>query len=222
MSIEIPYFVDMIISEKQNVIENERPKTTQTSASNASTTVSSTSRETSSISTMTSMSEEKTTTSYKLSQQWSWWNPANRDNDIDPVTTDTDDTTENVDAAAPPSSVLWENVQTMTNSFDAAAINNDTIDQVKDIDYTKTVSNRDNRNNEASEDDTDNKHEEIDDWEISSETFLGQKENGVDHETLRDKYLELMAHNTKLVDILRKTLEMQADMFRRLIRYLFP
>ena len=168
------------------------------------------------------MSEEKTTTSYKLSQQWSWWNPSNRDNDIDPVTTYNDDTTENVDAAAPPSSVLWENVQTMTNSFDAAAINNDTIDQVKDTDYTKTVSNRDNRNNEATEDDTDNKHEEIDDWEISSETFLGQKENGVDHETLRDKYLELMAHNTKLVDILRKTLEMQADMFRRLVRYLFP
>ena len=74
-------------------------------------------------------SEEKTTTSYKLSQQWSWWNPANRDNDIDPVTTYNDDTTENVDAAAPPSSVLWENVQTMTNSFDAGAINND---QVKD------------------------------------------------------------------------------------------
>ena len=221
MSIEIPYFVDMIISEKQNVIENERPKTTQTSDSNVSTTVSSTSRETSSISTMTSMSEEKTTTSYKLSQQWSWWNPTNRGDDIDPVTTDYDDTTENVDAA-PPSSVLWENVQTMTNSFDATAINNDTIDQVKDTNYTKTVSNRDNRNNEASEDDTDNKHEEIDDWEISSETFLGQKENGVDHETLRDKYLELMAHNTKLVDILRKTLEMQADMFRRLIRYLFP
>jgi len=169
------------------------------------------------------MSEEKTTTSYKLSQQWSWWNPANRDNDIDPVTTYNDDTTEkNVDAAAPSSSVLWENVQTMTNSFDDAAINNDTIDQVKDADYTKKVSNRDNRNNESTEDDTDNKHEEIDDWEISSETFLGQKENGVDHETLRDKYLELMAHNTKLVDILRKTLEMQADMFRRLIRYLFP
>ena len=96
MSIEIPHFIHMIISENQNVIENEGPKNTQTSASNASTTVSSTSRETSSISTMTSMSEEKTTTSYKLSQQWSWWNPANRDNDIDPVTADTDDTTETV------------------------------------------------------------------------------------------------------------------------------
>jgi len=171
------------------------------------------------------MSEEKTTTSYKLSQQWSWWNPGN--DDIDPVTVDNDDTTEeNIDgdaAAAPSSSAsLWENVQTMTNNFDAAVINNDTIDQVKDTDYTKTASNRDNRNNEAREDDIDDRHEEIDDWEISSETFLDPKENGVDHETLRDKYLELMAHNTKLVDILRKTLEMQADMFRRLIRYLFP
>ena len=41
-------------------------------------------------------------------------------------------------------------------------------------------------------------------------------------EDIHDKYLELVAHNTRLVDILRTTLELQADIFRRITRYLFP
>ena len=73
---------NLIISDNKEMYEKEA----DSSAIDVSTrTVSSSSRETSSISTMTSiMSEEKTTTSYKLSQQWSWWNPGNHD--IDPVT----------------------------------------------------------------------------------------------------------------------------------------
>ena len=39
---------------------------------------------------------------------------------------------------------------------------------------------------------------------------------------IHDKYLELVAHNTRLVDILRTTLELQADLLRRIITYLFP
>ena len=39
---------------------------------------------------------------------------------------------------------------------------------------------------------------------------------------IHDKYMELVAHNTRLVDILRTTLELQADLFRRMTRYLFP
>ena len=42
------------------------------------------------------------------------------------------------------------------------------------------------------------------------------------NEDIHDKYLELVAHNTRLVDILRTTLELQADIFRRITRYLFP
>ena len=43
-----------------------------------------------------------------------------------------------------------------------------------------------------------------------------------DHQTIQQKYEEMVAHNTRLIDILRSTLEMQADLFRRMIRYLFP
>ena len=43
-----------------------------------------------------------------------------------------------------------------------------------------------------------------------------------DHQTIQQKYEEMVAHNTRLIDILRSTLEMQAELFRRMIRYLFP
>ena len=42
------------------------------------------------------------------------------------------------------------------------------------------------------------------------------------HQTIQQKYEEMVAHNTRLIDILRSTLEMQAELFRRMIRYLFP
>merc|ERR1719233_538509 len=43
-----------------------------------------------------------------------------------------------------------------------------------------------------------------------------------DDKDIKDKYLELVAHNTRLVDVLRTTLELQAELFRRITRYLFP
>ena len=43
-----------------------------------------------------------------------------------------------------------------------------------------------------------------------------------DDKNIKDKYLELVAHNTRLVDVLRTTLELQAELFRRITRYLFP
>ena len=46
---------------------------------------------------------------------------------------------------------------------------------------------------------------------------------GADNKSdIHDKYLELVAHNARLVDILRTTLELQADLFRRITIYLFP
>ena len=43
-----------------------------------------------------------------------------------------------------------------------------------------------------------------------------------DQLTIQQKYEEMVAHNTRLIDILRSTLEIQAELFRRMIRYLFP
>ena len=39
---------------------------------------------------------------------------------------------------------------------------------------------------------------------------------------LRAKYIKLVEHNSKLVDLLRTTMQIQTDLFRKLIHYIFP
>jgi len=46
-------------------------------------------------------------------------------------------------------------------------------------------------------------------------------ETGPEIDGLKDKYAELVAHNSRLVEILRTTLELQTDLFSRILRYLF-
>ena len=159
---------------------------------------------------------------------WTWWNPDKKLADSGQVSE-----VEQFDDG------LWENGQDKNNSVDAV-INNASREPVTDPNYTETVSNRDNRNSERGGENLDDVHYTVSDNHADLiDTLDNYKENHdiinddgnlrvssesvmEDHETLKDKYLELMTHNTKLVDILKKTLEMQADMFRRLIRYLFP
>ena len=42
------------------------------------------------------------------------------------------------------------------------------------------------------------------------------------NDDLRDKYHKLVEHNSKLVDLLKTTMQIQTDMFRKLIHYVFP
>ena len=42
------------------------------------------------------------------------------------------------------------------------------------------------------------------------------------NDDLRDKYHKLVEHNAKLVDLLKTTMQIQTDMFRKLIHYVFP
>ena len=101
----------------------------------------------------------------------------------------------------------WETASSKMND-DEEVINNDVLTkQINDV-----TSNRDNRESLSDDDDDDEREDESG----------ADDDPKIDHEELRDKYIELMNHNTKLVDVLKKTLEMQADMFRRLIKYLFP
>merc|ERR1712038_651363 len=39
---------------------------------------------------------------------------------------------------------------------------------------------------------------------------------------LKSKYVKLVEHNSKLVDLLKTTMQIQTDMFRKLIHYVFP
>ena len=43
-----------------------------------------------------------------------------------------------------------------------------------------------------------------------------------DDEDLKSKYVKLIEHNSKLVDLLKTTMQIQTDMFRKLIHYVFP
>ena len=90
-------------------------------------------------------------------------------------------------------------------------ISNPETESVTQTDYTEKNSSRATREEETGENHLDNHH-------AASES----KTDHDDHETIREKYQALVAHNTRLIDILRSTLEMQADLFRRMIRYLFP
>ena len=45
---------------------------------------------------------------------------------------------------------------------------------------------------------------------------------GEEDEDLKSKYVKLIEHNSKLVDLLKTTMQIQTDMFRKLIHYVFP
>ena len=149
---------------------------------------------------------------------WTWWSPVSFDKSEnkngkgdDRESVENDDGTEER---------LWEREDNTIN--DAPDSNVSETDQ-----RGESVSNRDNREEGAKFDDP---IKTVDNgWDTKEEANTGvyeadrhQDNVGDDKEELRDKYLELMTHNTKMVDILKKTLEMQAEMFRKLIKYIFP
>ena len=90
-------------------------------------------------------------------------------------------------------------------------ISSQETDTLSQGDYTEHTSNRDTREEQTGGNHLNNLHS-------GSES----KTEDDDHKTIEEKYQALVAHNTRLIDILRTTLEMQADLFRRMIRYLFP
>ena len=49
-----------------------------------------------------------------------------------------------------------------------------------------------------------------------------QQVTGEEDEDLKSKYVKLIEHNSKLVDLLKTTMQIQTDMFRKLIHYVFP
>ena len=49
-----------------------------------------------------------------------------------------------------------------------------------------------------------------------------QMEEDEDQDDLKSKYHKLVEHNSKLVDLLKTTMQIQTDMFRKLLKYVFP
>ena len=61
--------------------------------------------------------------------------------------------------------------------------------------------------------------EDQNDDELTGNAVTG---SGAKDDDLRAKYIKLVDHNSKLVDLLRTTMEIQTDLFRKLIHYIFP
>ena len=65
--------------------------------------------------------------------------------------------------------------------------------------------------------DTNESKEGNEDEEEDEQHVLGEED-----EDLKSKYVKLIEHNSKLVDLLKTTMQIQTDMFRKLIHYVFP
>ena len=98
-------------------------------------------------------------------------------------------------------------------------INKKTTEKVTPVDYTSENTNSDDLKNESAGHPNESDKILPENIETSNDAPIRDDESQKD---MKDKYLELVAHNTRLVDILRTTLELQADLFRRIMRYLFP
>ena len=153
---------------------------------------------------------------------WTWWSPVSFDKSEnkngkgdDRESVENDDGTEER---------LWEREDNTINDAPDSNVSSET-DQRRE---SQSVSTRDNREGDAQFDDPIKKVDNgLDSFLKEANTEINNEDDnqndvGDDKEELRDKYLELMTHNTKMVDILKKTLEMQAEMFRKLIKYIFP
>ena len=117
----------------------------------------------------------------------------------------------------------WEHQHTVGETLAEQVINKDTTEKMTTGDYMDVNTNSDDLKSESVGD-----SQELD---VVKETLATHPvkedinntiKDDDSHDNIKDKYLELVAHNTRLVDVLRTTLELQAELFRRITRYLFP
>merc|ERR1712014_48464 len=60
--------------------------------------------------------------------------------------------------------------------------------------------------------------------EETTETNIVDKEDVVtlaNQSSLREKYVKLVEHNSQLVQVLKTTMEVQADLFKKILKYMF-
>ena len=106
----------------------------------------------------------------------------------------------------------WEQQDILGDKHTDQVINNDSTEKLTTASYMGGTNKSDDIKNESSgiiQDDM-------------TRDKVGPSKGADNKSDIHDKYLELVAQNTRLVDVLRTTLELQADLFRRMTRYLFP
>ena len=167
----------------------------------------------------------RSTTPTKASEAtaWTWWTPSPELNVENISNINSDDENdwlpptelESLFQVETQKNPPWENHD---KEHKDEVINKETTEKITTVDDRDEVTASDDFKTESVEiDTTDYTHGEI---ESTSERITnGEKDN---HHDMKDKYLKLVEHNTRLVDVLRSTLELQANLFKRIIRYLFP
>eukprot|EP00090_Calanus_glacialis_P012210 TRINITY_DN20690_c0_g1_i1.p1 TRINITY_DN20690_c0_g1~~TRINITY_DN20690_c0_g1_i1.p1 ORF type:complete len:571 (+),score=120.58 TRINITY_DN20690_c0_g1_i1:118-1830(+) len=153
---------------------------------------------------------------------WTWWTPATDDKPSTSQQLPSDDRQQQA----------WEqNKISLEEKIMDEVINKETTEKMTTASYTSEKTDSDNLKNESPGHSGESDTETI---QVSQEHNSNKVENekaettsepvtdDVKQNDLEDKYLELVAHNTRLVDVLRSTLELQAELFRRIVRYLFP
>ena len=151
---------------------------------------------------------------------WTWWTPAadksvdkNQGNDNEEFEASPEHGWINGDNNEP-----WEQQDILGDKHTDQVINNDSTEKLTTASYMGGTNKSDDMKNESSGHsiESDKKQDDITDGQVDP---IEGDDNKSD---IHDEYLELVAHNTRLVDLLRTTLELQADLFRRITKYLFP
>ena len=135
---------------------------------------------------------------------WTWWTPVDKEADLDESKKKKDDLESSADI------VTEKGIETSTVKIyeEITTIINLKTDAVFDEKQpaTETITIDDKITTEAVE------------TEVVTENAANEQTN----QYMKEKYLKLVEHNSQLVEILRATMQVQSDLFRRILKYMFP
>jgi len=196
--------------------------TTTSTTSSTTTSTTTTTTTTTTITTSTTIRKSVSTTSPSTAtnyQTWSWWSPSNEIFDSD----DSADAQEDVENENSKLEAL--------NKYEEQTLRT----TQKDFDIMTTTQMMTTRKShmEMEEEITTTMISESESFEphqhAMEEVATSTENNDMNNDDpsdknsdLRDKYHKLVEHNSKLVDLLKTTMQIQTDMFRKLIHYVFP
>lgn len=136
---------------------------------------------------------------------WSWWTPSdefliadeNKSELEEIISTVESKTEQNIE---PITVKIYNEISTMQNDESDLEFDKEGAETMTSINYEMNT-----------------KVPEVHDMNEDNE----EKENN-DNQSMKEKYLKLVEHNSQLVEILKRTMEVQSDLFRRILKYMFP
>ena len=137
---------------------------------------------------------------------WTWWTPVDKADDLDENEKKKDNLKSTADIVTEKgkettTKKIDEELTTIINIVTVAAFNDkESVTETSTIDDTEAIETEVVTENEAQNTATANEQTK---------------------ERMKDKYLKLVEHNSQLVEILRATMQVQSDLFSRILKYMF-